>query len=474
MVTAKTSNLVLRIFSGAHVGAEINLSAARLVIGKQDTCDVVLMDNSLQPEHIAISVKDGNAFLEVLNDAPVLIDGVTVKENFILQDFQYIFIGSTLLSTGPADAVWPDISLTTMPKPSAEEEKPSTQEPAAENKPEETSSDIDLTPKPEAETAEAVTEEAPKPKSNKLRNIILIIALVIVGISLLSGVVYFTFFNTPKKEEPVKVHEKNVRNYLLQLAKKNGLDEKNLTINKNNYGYSLVGYCKTSAIKASVVKVFKGLKSIHCYNIRVFCQEDFLTQAREVLARYPTVYAEETDPVDTILLKGYLYNIDLLQTIKNSLLEEVVGLGGVQTSLLSADDVFENLSALLVKENLNSFLKIRMNTRGAIIYGSLQENFATNWNNTLKSIKNNFKDICYIDSRVNIVSPQTAKKSFFHSPIDAVSIGKESDSWVLLKNGDRYFEGTVLPSGYTIEKINADSIILNKNSETVNFNLNEL
>ena len=73
--------------------------------------------------------------------------------------------------------------------------------------------------------------------------------------------------------------------------------------------------------------------------------------------------------------------------------------------------------------------------------------------------------------------PQTGhgfKKVFFPSPITAVSIPENEAPWIDLKNGNRYFEGTVLPSSYKIKSITKEGIQLQKNDETVFFTLTEL
>ena len=42
------SGVLLRIFSGQHLGAEIELPDGEHVIGTDDSCDIILSDPSLQ------------------------------------------------------------------------------------------------------------------------------------------------------------------------------------------------------------------------------------------------------------------------------------------------------------------------------------------------------------------------------------------------------------------------------------------
>ena len=47
---------VLRIFSGLHIGAEIELTEGVYVIGTDDSCDLILSDSSLKARHAALRV----------------------------------------------------------------------------------------------------------------------------------------------------------------------------------------------------------------------------------------------------------------------------------------------------------------------------------------------------------------------------------------------------------------------------------
>jgi type III secretion protein D len=50
------SAAVLRIFSGLHIGAEIELIEGVYVIGTDDSCDLILSDSSLKARHAALRV----------------------------------------------------------------------------------------------------------------------------------------------------------------------------------------------------------------------------------------------------------------------------------------------------------------------------------------------------------------------------------------------------------------------------------
>ena len=48
--------VILRIFSGLHIGAEIELIEGIYVIGTDDSCDLILNDSTLKGRHAALRV----------------------------------------------------------------------------------------------------------------------------------------------------------------------------------------------------------------------------------------------------------------------------------------------------------------------------------------------------------------------------------------------------------------------------------
>ena len=72
------------------------------------------------------------------------------------------------------------------------------------------------------------------------------------------------------------------------------------------------------------------------------------------------------------------------------------------------------------------------------------------------------------------VAPSAVKKLFFPSPIIAVSIPSNESGWIDLKDGGRYYEGALLDSGYVLQSISPEGIRLQKNEDSIFFELEEL
>ena len=119
-------------------------------------------------------------------------------------------------------------------------------------------------------------------------------------------------------------------------------------------------------------------------------------------------------------------------------------------------------------------LKVQPIKTGIMITGHIPASAEANWKQAQKALKQAFENACKVLSYVAVVAPQAVKKLFFPSEITTVAVPQKDRPWLELKSGDRYFEGALLPSGYTIQTISHEGIGLQKNEESIFFALSEL
>ena len=72
---------ILKILNGPHVGAEVSLSDKIWVIGRSDTCDIALLDETLKEQHAKFSLRDGKVFCEPF-------EGATYSIFFLFSSFK--------------------------------------------------------------------------------------------------------------------------------------------------------------------------------------------------------------------------------------------------------------------------------------------------------------------------------------------------------------------------------------------------
>ena len=115
---------ILKVLTGPHKDAEIELGLEPLLLGKGESCDIVLMDNALLDVHASFVQEGNNIFCEPQGEAQVLLEGEAISGRTELKDFQSILCGTTLLAVGPVDEVWPAIDITaTLPQKGEEQKK---------------------------------------------------------------------------------------------------------------------------------------------------------------------------------------------------------------------------------------------------------------------------------------------------------------------------------------------------------------
>ena len=101
---------LLRIFSGVHVGAEITLAAGDWVIGRDESCDIVLSDASLAPRHAVLRVGESSVAYEKL-DGDVLAAAGDALPGAEIPPGKLCRMGDVLFAwaaEGASETIWDD------------------------------------------------------------------------------------------------------------------------------------------------------------------------------------------------------------------------------------------------------------------------------------------------------------------------------------------------------------------------------
>lgn len=449
--TVQDKKYILRILSGPHTGAEVELSRdKKLLLGKKEDCDIVLKDDQLADQHAAFSFQNDHFICTPTENADVVIDGEHIHEAKDLKDFSAIICGTTLLSIGPNDVVWPNIQ-------------------PCENKevPKEDSTPPQETPK----------ENIPVQKTPKRFKKFAVLSVLLLALS--AGVFLGIRSNKHKHEAPPSEETSEfpivaLKKSIESVLEKNNVDPKYVKIGLSGKNFTFQCYVSSNEEKNVLEKQLRGLPKINFQSLRVYVQSLFIEQAQTMLNSYLTLTATPSAELDGLTLKGYLFNIDLLPKIKSDLLGDIRGLNKVDTVLLSADEALDLASNLLTQYKLMGLLKVQPIKTGIMITGHIPISAESHWKQAQKALKQTFESACKILSYVAVVAPQAVKKLFFPSEITTVAVPQNDKPWIELKSGDRYFEGALLPSGYKIQTITSEGIKIQKNEESVFFALSEL
>ena len=458
------SHYVLRILSGPHSGAEIDLTEASISLGKGADCDVVLMDSSLQDKHAELFVKDNQVQLNISDNAHTVIDGSKRNGSITLTNFQAITLGTTLVSTGPSDVTWPTITASqanaTGPEESSQSDLNEPSTPPLDSDP--------------AEESAATTDSDNKntKKRSKLKTTLnyLILTLIIIGVFSIFGLAMML---TSNSDETSQAQAKQTYNKasIVKILEKNNVKSNNFTLTQAQDNFSITAYVETNDQKQALIKAFS---SIPLKNLRVYSQENLVAQTQEIIKPLKTITVHKTKDLNTLALRGYYYAIDQLPNLQNKILTEVIGLKSIQTTLMNPEEVYNMASNVLSKHGLMGLLHLQTVPQGLVISGQIPPQNVSSWKQTKELLLKQFHGICSVSTNVSVLHHQSVKRAFFNSPILSVSIPPNGTPWIDLENGERYFEGTTLPSSYFIQSITPNGIILTKNAELINFNFSEI
>ena len=116
------SQLLIRILSGPHVGAEMMLGEGQHTIGSGENADLILNDPLIVAIHAELQI-DGGSIHCLAKEGAVVMDGAEHSE-VALAPFQPFTLGTTHLAIGPADQQWPTIELPHLANPRANVPEP--------------------------------------------------------------------------------------------------------------------------------------------------------------------------------------------------------------------------------------------------------------------------------------------------------------------------------------------------------------
>ena len=109
-------SVTLRIFSGVHLGAEIELTEGVHVIGTDDACDIILSDSSLAARHAALRISSDGSNVQVTAeplDGSFMLSGDVIKNEQAVpqgQPFQFGLVMLAWLETPSAAAsAWQEV-----------------------------------------------------------------------------------------------------------------------------------------------------------------------------------------------------------------------------------------------------------------------------------------------------------------------------------------------------------------------------
>ncbi len=165
------SDVQIRILSGANLGADIVLPNGRWTVGRDDSCDIILADPSLEARHVSFVVSDAGLLFESLDGVVTAAAGAETSD--VLDAGSLYKLGDVLFAWGPKDApegFWESVQAAlkgfAAPTPAAAEPEPE-QEAPSEEPDEAPDTQAPASPQFPKEAEDEKLEDETKPRSAK-------------------------------------------------------------------------------------------------------------------------------------------------------------------------------------------------------------------------------------------------------------------------------------------------------------------
>lgn len=460
----ESRQFLLKILSGPHQGAEVALEDGEITAGSSLECDLILSDSMIAPTHIVIAVGNDEIAISPKADK-VYINGKGIpQETRQIEPFDCITIGSTHMVIGPSDATWPAIhppALSELKEYSEEEEISASASTVAHS------------------TAEATTPKVahPEPPASDLFSIIknlftkkiyepifLIKSGIVLMLLLIAGAIALVMTQDkgpsahldPDEIEPAKQE-------VLRVLKNLGINEDFIVISTNQFGQLKVEGQVETAKQAR--EAASALRELNPYYRSFFkSQESLVNASSGILEMLRAPVKASSSGIGKIHVIGYYPNEGAWEKAKTSLLADVPGLKSIEDDVITGVEVRERSNEILEKNKLTQSVTIYTLINGVYARGRLSDNMRENWEKARFELQKALGPNVPFFDQVTLIP--AAQRLYLDSPIESITIS-DNLSWMTLKNGKTFFEGSSIPSGYTISDITKKGVILKRGRESV-------
>ena len=439
---------LLKIFSGPHQGAEVELSAQSQVIGTGVECDLILSDTQMAPQHLRIEVEGSTITLTPLAE-PVFLNGERIKEKTQLKElFQFITLGTTYFVIGPVEGQWPDFSNIELPELAREPKWENLEEAEKEETP---SEDITASPK----------------KKRRLRWSI--IATLLTVLLLLAAFLLWPRTSTQEELAEPTLHERLVSTIMhLNLQQQIEVEE------HSNGTFYIHGWVKTNREKSHLEEALRAYGLKISYNVWV--EENLLRAVREILSIMGLSLQVESGGYGIVEISGYVPTETQWIMAQRHLQADLPRLKVVIKKLITPEIVYSESIQALAANGLENMVTIEPKGNIMVAKGTLLDKYEESWGKTKASLLQQLNYLIPIDDQVRFVDMTVIEKILtqkeFGSRINIVSLGEEG--WISFQGGKKFFPGSMLPNGYILKRITPTNVKISKDQQTISFNVKDI
>jgi type III secretion system YscD/HrpQ family protein len=486
LVDSNTPNpCVLKVLSGPHQGAEMLLSPGTYTVGSSEDCDVILSDALFQGRQFKLTFLPPSVTMEVIDGTTFLNGKMVGREAVEVPFFQFITVGTTHIVIGPSGEGWPLLR--------AEDAPPLDLTPPKETAPQaEEITSMPIAPaitQPNSDAlAEAMALASDKPlnnaaalekglEENKFSPAIKKLmhnrqALIAAAAALALGGGFLAFESLTAKTNmaptvaeaaPLSLEERTKK--IEKILQMHHLEKDLKTFQVQNQ-VGVEGYLKKESDRQSLQKAI--LREDPRALFQVQSEENLIQLSQKVLKDMGlAVEITPSSTLGTLKASGYILDGAIWEQAKALLASDFTALKPLEDEVLTGKKIQSFLKPLLKENGLTGALECQTLSDKIQVRGVLTEPQGLLWDNIASQLNAKVNERIPIVESIIRARPEVIEERYFDSAIQSLTTGRFG--YVSLKSGEKYFTGSVLPSGYSIVSVETDGITLRKGEAEVVF-----
>ncbi len=432
--------LKFKILSGLHVGAEVALPSGEYIVGSDMDCDIVLNEEDVAPFHFKLGIKE-DCIEIVPKDGEIYVQGEKIENNAqslnLLEPFK---VGKCICCIGKIDEEnWPDPfeSLQFHENLLEKGEQKLEQE---QGKKENVDDNQKKLESQYSEYTEKKTEEASYSNLKKT-----IFALGIIIFLFFLGMPYFL------SSTPEYVKKNGKKETLEEFLKKYKVA--NLRIEKGLYGTKIIGVVNDINKKMELTSQIKS--KFPDIIVNIMSKDEIFMAIRNILESYHAkgiTFDVKEDGI--LLLDGFAPSQLIVNKIIKAINQDMDNILKIKNNVLIGDELKPKILQTFLTHRIKGKINLQFNPLGIEIIALISKENNFKFKKVMDFLKKKYANRLKLVSKVNYLEDR------IKFDVKGVYIG--TVKYLVWADGKKYFEGSTLPSGFVLKKIDFNRIELEK------------
>lgn len=457
---------ILKVLSGPHLGAEVQLAAGDYRLGRDDSCDIVLSDRSLSGQHALFAISAEGVRVQNLAGEVRLDHQAHQDAARLLPFFTVIGLGTTHVAVGPEAATWPELVPPAQPAaqpPQRVEAPASSAAPPAES--------VVAAPEPMAGEGRSLSLSTAsgmpvgRDRRSSLRRWAARAAALLLLLAMVGGFAAnrdgLLAHRAIEPEVEAEAQPPSPREIITAMLRQDEM-ARGVQVTEDRRGRLVVeGHVDSTAEQDALTEKLK--QAPEPVQIRIVAGDQMVGMARDTLAALGYDLDVSYAGDGTLKLAGYVPEASDLQRAVDIVQRDVAGLDGIRNDVMTDRSIMGGLEEKLRRANLGEAIRLRLEANKKITArGNVRAEDMPAWTAIQAEFDRDYGKYLEIVSQVTESRRDNALPGV---QLNVRALGFGDLPYVILGDGQKYLEGSVLTDGWTIQRIRPREVVLSKGGQ---------